>query len=164
LSAVAGLIVTGVVVGLVIAWLSTTVLKSVGLDTSETSPEPTAAEPTPSSSPQTTPDEPDPTTTTTPPPTTPGTEPTLTASPSQVGVYDEISLRGSFPRLAPGTPLQIERRVGGGAWALFPVSLNSEAGGRFSTIVQTGQTGQNMFRVSVPTTGLTTPAVGVLVG
>jgi hypothetical protein len=164
LGTVAGLVVTGVVIGLILAWLSTTVLKAAGLDTSKSSPEPTAAEPTGTGSPPTTPEAADPTTTTAPPPTTSATEPTLTASPSRVGVYDEISLSGTFPRLAPGTPLQIERRVGGGAWALFPVSLDSEAGGQFSTIVQTGQSGQNMFRVTVPTTGLTTPVAGVRVG
>ena len=162
IGSVAGLVVAGVLIGLLVAWLSTSVLNAVGLDTDETAPRPvTTSQPT---EPSSTPERSDTTSATPSAPPTSKKDPTLTATPSQVGAYDEITLTGRFPGLAPGTDLQIQRRVGSGAWELFPVSLSSGAGGRFSTFVQTGQTGENEFRIKVPTSGLTTPIAAVLVG
>ena len=160
LGSVAGLVVAGVVIGLLIAWLSTSVLNAVGLDTSATTAPPaqsTSAEPSQPSSSET------------PPTTAPSSSatsprgPTLTASPASVGTYDPITLRGRFPGLASGTSLQIERRENG-SWVLFPVGLTSGAGGSFSTFIQTGHTGENEFRVSVPGSALSTPTVIVTVG
>jgi hypothetical protein len=73
-------------------------------------------------------------------------------------------LTGRFPGLAAGTSLQIERRIGGSAWELFPVSLTSGADGSFSVVVQTSQVGENEFRLSVPGTVRVSPAAPVTVG
>ena len=169
---IAGLVVSGVLIGLGIAWVGTTALEAAGLDTSETTPPPTSPdpEPDPSAQPSADPSGGDPSTSpdvpSKPPPSTkpPPENPTLTAAPTQVGTYDDIALSGKFPGLAAGMALQIERRLDGGPWELFPVSLSSGDGGTFSTTVQTGQAGENDFRVSVPGSLLSTPTVSVLVG
>ncbi len=168
LGALAGLVVTGVVVGLVVAWLSTRVLDAAGLDEPATAddaqPQQTTPEPPPDTGPTPEPSQPS----TAPPSTTATTpgprEPTLTASPRQVATYEPITLAGRFPGLVPGTSLQIERRIGDSAWELFPVSVTSGENGTFSVVVETGQTGRNEFRLTVAGTVRATPDVSVLVG
>jgi hypothetical protein len=160
-------VVAGVVIGLTVAWLSTRILDAAGLDDPYPTipPERTVAQRNQAPD-DTTPEPSDPTTATpSSPTTTPGLrEPTLTASPSQVGADEPITLSGRFPGLPAGTSLQIERRIGGSAWELFPVSLTSGDNGSFSVIVQTGQVGDNEFRLSVPGTVRVSPAVPVSVG
>ena len=160
LAALAGLVVAGVVIGLGVAWLSTRALDAVGLDSPDsssgrqTATGPDPATPTPSQ-PSTAPP-----TTTTPGPR----DATLTASPRQVDSYETITLAGRIPGLAPGTSLQIERRLGDSVWELFPVSATSGENGTFSVVVETGQTGRNEFRLSVAGTARRTPAAAVVVG
>ncbi len=164
-ASLAGLVAAGIVIGLLIAWVSTSALKAAGLDTdATTAPPPRSTQPpddestsTPEPTQDTTSSEP----TTTE--TTPEQQPTLTASPLSVSSMGEIDLDGRFPGLPAGTALQIERKEAG-TWALFPVSLSTNEGGTFSTYVQTGQPGPNQFRVTNPSTGESTPVVTVQVG
>ncbi len=166
IASLAGLITFGIVVGLIIAWVSTTVLDAAGLDEQEP-PQPTHAGVSTSEPPDSEPPEssqPPDTSDGDPPSSSPDpAEPTLTASPTQVASYEEITLTGRFPGLAADTPLQIERKEAG-SWALFPVALSTSELGEFSTFVQTGQPGQNLFRVTDPGTGLSSPTVTITVG
>ncbi|MBA2641233.1 MAG: hypothetical protein H0U77_14865 [Nocardioidaceae bacterium] len=162
-ASLAGLITFGIVLGLVIAWASTTVLDAAGFDDQETPPTLGAGPSTPEPS-----DSEPPATSESPVADSPSSSadpaaPTLSASPTQVASYEEITLTGRFPGLPAGAPLQIERKEGG-LWALFPVGLSTSELGTFSTFVQTGQPGQNLFRVTDPGTGLSTPVVTVSVG
>jgi hypothetical protein len=166
LAALAGLVVAGVVIGLVVAWLSTRVLDAAGLDDPYPTIPPGRTADLPSQPPEGTAPE---TSERTPDVQTPATtagprEPTLTASPRQVGADEPITLTGRFPGLAAGTALEIERRIGGSAWELFPVTLTSGANGSFSVVVQTGQVGENEFRLSVPGTSRVSPSAPVTVG
>jgi hypothetical protein len=166
LAALIGLVVAGVVIGLAVAWLSTRVLDAAGLDDPYPTipPERTVAQRGQSPD-DTAPDQSERTPAAqTPATTTAVKDPTLTASPRQVGPNEPISLTGRFPGLAAGTSLQIERRIGGSPWELFPVSLTSGEDGSFSVIVQTGQVGENEFRLSVPGTTRVSPPAPVTVG
>ncbi len=168
LGSLAGLVAAGIIIGLVIAWASTTVLEAAGLDTDATTRPPAAQQTT---EPSETPTESETTTETTEPsePSSSSTppqqqqEPELTASPTAVSSMEQIDLDGRFPGLPAGTALQIERKEGG-TWTLFPVSLSTGEGGSFSTYVQTGQSGPNQFRVTNPSSGQSTPVVTVRVG
>lgn len=109
-----------------------------------------------------------PPTSATPPPTTrpsrtPQRQPTLTATPEQAAPYDRIDLSGSFPGAPAGTRLQVQRREGG-SWVAFPVSLQTGAGGDFSTYVETGRLGANLFRVMATGSARSTATVTVRIG
>lgn len=166
LASLAGLIAAGIIIGLVIAWASTTVLEAAGLDTDATTRPPAAGattEPTDTATdPETTEESTEPTepsSSSTPKPQ----QPQLTAAPTSVSSMEQIDLDGRFPGLPAGTALQIERKESG-TWTLFPVSLSTGTGGSFSTYVQTGQPGPNQFRVTNPSTGESTPIVTIQVG
>ena len=165
LGSIAGLVAAGIIIGLVIAWASTSVLEAAGLDTDATTRPPAepTAEPTETTSPTETPPE---TTEPTEPSsssTPPQQAPQLRATPTAVSSMEQIDLDGRFPGLPAGTALQIERKEGG-TWTLFPVSLSTGEGGSFSTYVQTGQLGPNQFRVTNPSSGQSTPVVTIQVG
>lgn len=68
----------------------------------------------------------------------------LTATPGQAGTYERVSLTGTY-RAPPGTSLQVQRKEGA-AWVDFPTSASVD-GGQFSTYIETGQAGPNLFRV-----------------
>ena len=163
LASLAGLIAAGIVIGLVIAWASTTVLEAAGLDTDATTRPPATrtTEPT-ETDPETTEESTEPTE-----PSSSSTpkmqQPQLSATPTSVSSMEQIDLDGRFPGLPAGTALQIERKESG-TWTLFPVSLSTGDGGSFSTYVQTGQPGPNQFRVTNPSTGESTPIVTIQVG
>lgn len=85
----------------------------------------------------------------------------LTASRPSVAAMEQIDLTGTYPG-GQGATLQVQRFAGGN-WADFPVTV-SVTGGSFSTYVQTGQTGENRFRVLDPASGTSSNEVVVRVG
>ena len=96
-------------------------------------------------------------------PRPPQSRATLTATPLEAGTYERIDLSGTFPTLPEGVQLQVERKEGD-AWVIFPVSVTTRPGGVFSTYVQTGRVGTNLFRVTDPGSGRSTPPVRVQIG
>ena len=85
----------------------------------------------------------------------------LSAGQQSVDVFGQIDLTGQYPG-GDGRVLQVERREGG-AWAEFNATV-AVTGGSFSTIVQSGQTGPNRFRVVDSSDGTTSNPVTVRVG
>ena len=75
---------------------------------------------------------------------TASTEITLSAGQQSVGAMQQIDLTGTYPA-GEGAILQVQR-LEDGAWQDFPVTA-SVNGQTFSTYVQTGQTGENTFRM-----------------
>jgi hypothetical protein len=69
----------------------------------------------------------------------------LTASPTTVSPMGNITLTGTYPN-GEGEIVQVQRKQGG-AWVDFPVPGVAVTGGRFSTYIQTGQPGAQLFRV-----------------
>lgn len=158
---VLGLVAVGVVVGLLVGGLGLAAVRTADIGAAE---ETKAAErPEPSAEPT----EAEPTTEPTP---TPRERPTrdpdralLRASPTQVGPFEQIDLTGRMPEVGAGVTLQVQRLLGG-TWSDFPVNPVTGDGGQFSTFVETGQAGRNVFRLTDPTSGATTPRVAVSVG
>lgn len=85
----------------------------------------------------------------------------LAASSPSVASMQQIDLTGTYPG-GQGATLQVQRFTGG-SWSDFPVTV-SVVGGSFSTYVQTGQTGENRFRVLDPASGTSSNEVVVSVG
>ena len=161
---VLGLVALGVVLGLLVGGLGLAAMRSAGLSgadstdsaTTEPTPDPPTAsesqtvEPSPTEDPETR--------------RTPRNRPTLTASPSAVGLSEEIYLTGRFPQLAAGVTLQVQRRESG-TWLDFAdVTATTQEDGSFSTYVLTGQAGTNTFRLLAEVTGDATQPVQVQVG
>lgn len=170
LASLAGLVTVGIVLGLVIAWASTTVLEAAGIGSSEDSADATPTEPEPTtgdsgSSPDDEPSDGESTEDETEPSSTPSgpPPPVLNASATTAAPLEEVQLTGRFPGLAAGVPLQIERKEDG-QWALFPVGVSTTELGEFSINVATGQPGANLFRVTDPQTDISTPTVTIQVG
>ncbi|NPC96967.1 hypothetical protein [Nocardioides sp. zg-DK7169] len=86
---------------------------------------------------------------------------TLQSAQSSVSGMEQIDLSGVYPD-GEGAILQVERFVDGG-WTDFPVTA-SVSGGTFSTYVQTGQAGENRFRVRDTSNGELSNVVKVRVG
>jgi hypothetical protein len=73
-----------------------------------------------------------------------------------------IDLTGIYPG-GEGAILQVQRKLDG-KWQDF-LSVNvAVSGGQFSTYVQTGQTGQQQFRMRDTSSGLVSNVVRVQVG
>lgn len=161
----AALVTVGVVVGLMLSWVGTSALRAAGLDDAD--PEPRQSGPAVTSTPKPSAptaapgdDEP-----TTPSSTRTRSTPTpsagsLRASPATAGSFEQVTLSGRLPGVAPGTSLQVERREGGG-WVPFPASTTTAASGSFSTFVALGQLGANVMRVVIPGTQRSTPTVTI---
>lgn len=137
----------------------------LGIGTNSRPPDPTS-EPTPVSPTETsTSTETSDTAPTTPTETTktrkpkPAKQITLDASPDSAGTYERVNLTGTYRR-GEGSTLQVQRKEGG-AWVDFPTDAYV-SGGTFSTYIETGQTGQNRFRVIDPT-GRTSNVVSVMI-
>ncbi|MQW77394.1 hypothetical protein GHK92_16085 [Nocardioides sp. dk4132] len=86
---------------------------------------------------------------------------TLQSVQSSVAAMEQIDLTGVYPD-GEGAILQVERFVDGG-WTDFPVTA-SVSGGTFSTYVQTGQSGENRFRMRDTSNGELSNEVKVRVG
>ena len=87
----------------------------------------------------------------------------LTASPLQAGTFETIQLSGTLPGVPQGVQLQVQRKQGG-VWTAFPVTATTQPGGAFTTSVETGQVGANVFRLTDPQSGRSTPPVTVQIG
>ncbi|WP_127479543.1 hypothetical protein [Nocardioides pantholopis] len=88
-------------------------------------------------------------------------KPTLTVAQDTVSPMQRIDLSGTYPQ-GEGAILQVERFVDGG-WTDFPVTA-SVSNETFSTYVQTGQTGENRFRVRDTDSGKVSNEVTVTIG
>ena len=87
---------------------------------------------------------------------------TLSAGQTSVAPMEQIDLTGIYPG-GEGAILQVQRKLGG-TWQDF-VSVNAAvSGGQFSTYVQTGQLGEQKFRMRDTTSGEVSNVVTVKVG
>jgi hypothetical protein len=161
---VLGLVALGVVLGLLVGGLGLVAMRTAGISdagsTDSATTEPTPELPTASQS-----------QTVEPSPTEDEetrrprrNRATLTASPTAVGLLEEIYLTGQFPRLGAGVTLQVQR-LESGTWLDFAdVTATTQEDGSFSTYVLTGQAGTNTFRLLAEVTGEATRPVRVQVG
>lgn len=159
-------LVLAVVVGVIFAVVSVTLLKSSGI-LPQANPSNEHSEVIPqSSSPATR-------TSTEPPTTQPAQSPTgvtttttphghrtiqLAVSPPAAGTYERINLLGSYH--GTGSPTLQVQRFEGGQWVDFPTTA-SVSGGQFSTYIETGHTGVNRIRMVDPSTGVSSNVVEV---
>lgn len=162
-----GLVVTGVVIGLVVGVLGTTVLRSVGL---KDLPPPQSSEPEKvtevidggtDAGDDTVSPEPEEQTRTPRPPTDKQPRSVLDVSPNPAPAGGEITLTGSFRHLHAGT-LQVQRREGG-TWTDFPVTASLNADGTYSTYIITSRVGTAPYRMLHEATGRTTPVVRITI-
>lgn len=73
---------------------------------------------------------------------------TLEAAQETVAPDARIDLSGTVESAEAGVVLRLERSVDGGEWQPFAdITAETKEGGAFSTWVQTGQAGENTFRV-----------------
>lgn len=86
---------------------------------------------------------------------------TLRTGQQAVAPMERIYLTGDYPG-GQGAVLQVQR-LAGGSWTDFPVTVGVSGPG-FSTYIETGQSGENRFRVLDPTSGRTSNVVRVRVG
>jgi hypothetical protein len=87
---------------------------------------------------------------------------TLSAGETSVSPMQRIDLTGIYPG-GEGAILQVQRKLDG-KWQDF-LSVNvAVSGGQFATYVQTGQTGQQQFRMRDTSSGLVSNVVQVQVG
>lgn len=172
LTGLAALVGVAVVVGLVLGGAALAASQVLGLDGDTSTAETSSAEslyiPTPSK----TPDSTDPAFTLAPGGETkePAQEPTesktpegitLSATRTEVGPMENIDLTGVYPE-GEGAILQVER-FADGDWIEFPVTA-SVSNETFSTYVQTGQLGENRFRVRDSDSDAVSNEVTVTVG
>lgn len=85
----------------------------------------------------------------------------LTVAQQSVAPMQQIDLTGTYPA-GEGAILQVQR-FDNGAWSDFPVTM-SVSGGTFATFVQTGQVGENTFRVLDTSTQVASNEIAVTVG
>jgi hypothetical protein len=85
----------------------------------------------------------------------------LQAGQTSVSPMQQIDLSGSYAG-GDGAILQVQR-FEGGSWRDFPVTARV-SGGQFSTYIQTGQTGENKFRMADTDSGTTSNEVTVTIG
>lgn len=86
---------------------------------------------------------------------------TLQAGSSEISPMERLDLTGAYQK-GEGAILQVQRKEGG-SWEDFPVTANV-SGKLFSTYVQTGNLGINIFRVVDTDTGLASNEVRVRIG
>jgi VCBS repeat-containing protein len=86
---------------------------------------------------------------------------TLTASPSAAVPMGTVALSGSYLE-GKGVVLSVQRRMNG-KWYSFPASGAVQDDGQFHIPVQTGQTGENHFRVIDTDSGRTSHEVTVTI-
>lgn len=155
---VLGLVAVGVVLGLLVGGLGLAAVRTADLGTDEETTSAPRSEPT--EEPSQTEAPPEPTEEPSERPTRDPDQAVLRVAPQQVGTFDQIDLTGRIPEVGAGVTLQVQRRMGG-VWTDFPVNPVTGDGGTFSTFVQTGQAGRNVFRLVDPTSGAATPGAGV---
>ena len=85
----------------------------------------------------------------------------LQAGQTSVAPMQQIDLSGSYAG-GDGAILQVQR-FEGGSWRDFPVTARV-SGGQFTTYIQTGQTGENKFRMADTDSGAASNEVTVTIG
>lgn len=85
----------------------------------------------------------------------------LQSAQTQVAPMQQIDLTGSYAG-GDGAFLQVQR-FQDGSWRDFPVTARV-SGGTFSTYIQTGQTGENKFRMADTDSGATSNEITVTIG
>lgn len=144
---VAMLIVVGLLIGGIVAWIGLKAADVAGL---------TGGGPTTVSAPSfpsTTPSRSAPSKTTSAAPTNTNVLPpgggtagfSLTASPQTVNSYQRINLTGSYPG-PDGATLTVQREEGG-IWVDFATVTATASGGSYATYIESGHTGLNNFRL-----------------
>jgi hypothetical protein len=164
------LVAVGTLIGGIVALISIKAADLAGIDDTPSTEDPYA--PDRSHDPETTPSTDNPTTTgsTSSGPTTGSTSSTpppeqnivLAATPAAVAAYERVNLTGTATA-PPGTMLQLERKEGG-AWVAFPIDPVSINGGTFTTYIETGRAGMNIFRMQAVGRDQTSNVVRVQVG
>lgn len=86
----------------------------------------------------------------------------LTASVVSASGMQQFQISGTYPG-GEGHILRLQRKMAGSAWATFGIPDMDVQGGQFSSSVQTGHTGVNLFRVKDVDTGLTSNVVRVTI-
>lgn len=81
------------------------------------------------------------------------------ASPGQ-----RITITGFYAGAPAGTLLQVQRRVGSGAWQDFPASTRTDADGGFDVWVRTNVKGAQELRVLDTASGLACDPIPVTIG
>lgn len=170
-----GLVIAGVVIGLTVGILGTTVLKSMGLKEQPPPPQ-ISSEPTGSELPDldatddSDSDEEEEDSDSDEEeeddegrrPGLPRPQTVLHAKPNPAQPGAEVTLSGSFRRLHGGT-LQVQRREGG-TWTDFPVTASVNPNGSFSTYIITSRTGTAPYRLLHEQSGRSTPPVRITIG
>lgn len=85
----------------------------------------------------------------------------LSSAQTEVAPMQQIDLKGTYAG-GDGAFLQVQR-FQDGSWRDFPVTARV-SGGQFSTYIQTGQTGQNRFRMADTDSGATSNEIVVMIG
>lgn len=160
------LLVIGLLIGGIFAFIAVRAADYVGIGdgigTSTSSPEPilpTTGDATHTVEPPTT----------TPPSTTihtthkPRSALSLEASPDHVASFQRINLTGTYAG-HDGSRLQVQRSLGDGPWADFPVTPTSVSNGTYATYIQTSMTGENHIRMVDTVTGVMSNVVTVTIG
>lgn len=86
---------------------------------------------------------------------------TLSAGQASVASMGRIDLVGKFPG-SEGAVLQVQRKSGN-SWSDFPVTATVN-GGQFSTYIQTGRSGKNVFRMADTDSNKVSNTVAVSIG
>jgi hypothetical protein len=86
---------------------------------------------------------------------------TLTADRREVFPLESVNLDGEYPA-GIGSILQVQRFVGS-SWTDFPVTISVDPDGSFDSFIQTGQEGDNIFRVYDGATGTASNEIEVTV-
>lgn len=87
----------------------------------------------------------------------------LSASVVSASAMQQFTISGTYPG-GEGHIVRLQRKMPGSGWGTFGIPDMDVQGGQFSSSVQTGHTGQNLFRVKDVDTGLTSNTVRVTIG
>jgi hypothetical protein len=86
---------------------------------------------------------------------------TLSMSPTSVAASQRVNISGHYPG-GDGSTLQVQRALGSGPWADFPVTTHV-TGDSYATYIETSYTGINHFRMRDAATGKTSNVVTVTI-
>lgn len=156
------LLVIGVIVGVIVAGIAVKAADYLGVGHRHGGSTPGQVLPSTGDATKEEPTKTPPSSSSKPPPRHPVTAITLTENPPTVAAGEKINLSGQYPG-GDGATLQIQRAVGSGAWADFPVTTHV-TGGSFATYIITSYTGVNHIRVVDKATGKMSNVVDVTVG
>lgn len=88
----------------------------------------------------------------------------LDVSPAQVSPGDRITFTGMIAEADAGATAQVQRRDGDSGWVDFPVDVELQDGGDFTTYIITSKPGDSEFRLIEKESGKSTPSAKVQIG